>query len=77
MDGNSSSDNFPPPPHSSPLFYKDMAADLAVLKIREAHNHLEKIAEFEKRGINGAQKLKKRILAEIKFLQKVYIYLIQ
>ncbi|XP_045112471.1 UPF0415 protein C7orf25 homolog isoform X2 [Portunus trituberculatus] len=56
--------------HISSYFPKDMAADLAVLKIREAHNHLEKIAEFEKRGINGAQKLKKRILAEIKFLQK-------
>uniref|UniRef100_A0A0P4WHD3 DUF1308 domain-containing protein n=1 Tax=Scylla olivacea TaxID=85551 RepID=A0A0P4WHD3_SCYOL len=47
-----------------------MAADLAVLKISEACNHLEKIAEFEKRGINGAQKLKKRIQAEIKFLQR-------
>lgn len=49
---------------------KDMAADLAVLKINKAHNHLEKLTEFEKRGINGAQKLKKRIQAEIKFLQK-------
>ena len=51
-----------------------MAADLALMKINEAQNHLEKIAEFEKRGINGAQKLKKRIQAESNFLQKVSLH---
>ncbi|XP_050722933.1 UPF0415 protein C7orf25 homolog isoform X2 [Eriocheir sinensis] len=47
-----------------------MAADLAAMKIKMAYSHLEKISEFEKRGINGAGKLKKRIQAEINFLQK-------
>lgn len=52
-----------------------MAGDLAVMKIKMAYSHLEKISEFEERGINGAGKLKKRIQAEINFLQKVSLHL--
>lgn len=55
---------------------KIMAADLAALKINTAYSHLEKIAEFEKRGINGATKLKKRIQAEINFLKKVSVFIL-
>lgn len=47
-----------------------MAEDLALSKISEANILLDKISDLDKNGVKGASKLRKRIKAEINFLNK-------